>query len=237
MRLTPLPLLVATAAALVVPDPPHPARDEHEQNPLTSLDNEDIGDASASLWDKIVHSGEDILSAFGDSVDYVSSSVDSAASAFTELKHEIHEELADTFNNGGHDFPDHTIYQLISESKYTTKFAKLVDEHKDIVKLLNSTSSHNLTLFVPVDEAFEDIPKHHEEPSKEFIEHLLEYHIGLGEYRAKRILHTNTIPTVYHEKFLGDEHQRLRTGVGLSGVNVNFYSRVIAADIVSSPHI
>lgn len=233
MRLTPLPLLVTSTAALVLPDPPLPAHEGRDQQSPLSLHQDDNTEGASSWWDRVLPSGEDILSALDDSVDYVSSSVDSAVSAFDDLRHDIHDQLAEATNGGGHDFPDHTIYQLISESKYTTKFAKLVDEHEDIVKLLNSTSSQNLTLFVPVDEAFEDIPEHHEKPSKEFLEHLLQYHIGLGEYRAKRILGTNTIPTAYNEKFLGDEHQRLRTTVGLSGVTVNFYSRIIAADIVS----
>lgn len=231
MRLTPLPLLVTSTAAFVLPEPPLPAHEGRDQQSPLSLHHDDH-DSASSWWDKVLPSGEDVLAALDDSVDYVSSSIDSAVSAFEDLKHDIHDQLAEATNGGGHEFPDHTIYQLISESKYTTKFAKLVDEHEDVVKLLNSTSSQNLTLFVPVDEAFEDIPDHHEKPSKEFLEHLLKYHIGLGEYRAKRILGTNTIPTAYNEEFLGDEHQRLRTTVGLSGVTVNFYSRIIAADIV-----
>lgn len=232
MRLTPLPLLVASAAALVLPDPPHPARGHDEQSRLNIHQEDDEG--ASSWWDKVLPSGEDVLSALDDTVDYVSSGVDRAISTFDDLHQKIHDELAEATNGGHRDFPDHTIYQLISESKYTTKFAKLVDEHEDIVKLLNSTSSHNLTLFAPVDEAFEDIPEHHEKPSKEFVEDLIKYHIGIGEYRAKRILGTNTIATALNEKYLGDEHQRLRTSVGLSGVSVNFYSRVIAADIGAS---
>jgi uncharacterized surface protein with fasciclin (FAS1) repeats len=83
---------------------------------------------------------------------------------------------------------------------------------------------------VPVDAAFDHIPDDHEKPSKEFIEARLKYHIGVGEYRARKILGTNTIPSALDEDWLGDEPQRLRTGVSLSGVNVNFYSKVVAAD-------
>lgn len=123
-----------------------------------------------------------------------------------------------------------TIYQLISKSNYTTKFAKLVDEYDDIVQLLNSTSA-NYTLFVPVDEAFEHIPED-KKPSKEFVEAVLKYHIGLGLYPAGRVLVTHTLPTALDEPLLGDKPQRLRTSVGiLSGVRVNFYSKVIAVDI------
>jgi uncharacterized surface protein with fasciclin (FAS1) repeats len=102
------------------------------------------------------------------------------------------------------------------------------------VKLLNDTKEeHSYTLFVPVDEAFDDIPEDHKKPSDEFIKNAIRYHIGLGSYPAGRILTTHTLPTAYKEEYLGDHPQRLRTSVGLSGVRVNVYSKVIAADFVS----
>ncbi|KAL7944932.1 FAS1 domain-containing protein [Trichoderma barbatum] len=125
-----------------------------------------------------------------------------------------------------------TIYELISKSKYTTKFAKLVDDHPSVVDLLNSTSA-NYTLFVPVDKAFEDIPDHHKQPSKEYIENALLYHVAAGEYPARKILHSYTLPTAYDEDLLGGEPQRLRASVNLGGVKLNFYSKVIAADIAA----
>ncbi|RFU74815.1 fasciclin domain-containing [Trichoderma arundinaceum] len=125
-----------------------------------------------------------------------------------------------------------TIYELISKSKFTTKFAKLVNDHPSVVDLLNSTDA-NYTLFVPIDKAFEDIPEDHQKPSKEFIEKALLYHIGLGEYPARKILHTYTLPTAYDEDLLGGEPQRLRTSVNLGGVKINFYSKVVAADIAA----
>ncbi|PNP46113.1 hypothetical protein TGAMA5MH_02148 [Trichoderma gamsii] len=134
--------------------------------------------------------------------------------------------------HGHHDESSYTIYELISKSKYTTKFAKLVDDHPGVVELLNSTDS-NYTLFVPLDKAFEDIPDDHKKPSKKVVEDALRYHIGLGEYPAKRILHTYTLPTAHDEELLGGEPQRLRTSVGLGGVKINFYSKVVAADIVA----
>lgn len=158
------------------------------------------------------------------------------------------EELDNTFDaadhpghghhghHGHHDRSDLTIYQLISKSKYTTNFTKLVNEYDDIVELLNSTKA-NYTLFVPTDHAFEGLPDHGDKkPPKEFIEKVLKYHIGLGLYTGKDILTTQTVPTALDEKFLGDEAQRLRTSVGLTGIKVNFYSRVIAANFVSHPH-
>ncbi|TFB02922.1 hypothetical protein CCMA1212_005185 [Trichoderma ghanense] len=131
----------------------------------------------------------------------------------------------------GHD-SDLTIYELISKSKYTTKFAKLVDDHPHVVDVLNSTKA-NYTLFVPIDKAFDDIPEDHKKPSKEFVENALLYHIGLGEYPARRILHSWTLPTALDEDLLGGEPQRLRASIGLGGVKLNFYSKVVAADIAA----
>jgi uncharacterized surface protein with fasciclin (FAS1) repeats len=133
-----------------------------------------------------------------------------------------------------HDFSKYTIYQIISHSNYTKKFAKAVDEFPDVVQLLNSTDKHNYTLFVPIDAAFEDIPDHGDhKPDKDFIKSVLLYHVGIGSYPARRIVGTHTIPSALDEKLLGDEPQRLRTGVGLTGVTVNFYSRVVAADFTA----
>lgn len=131
---------------------------------------------------------------------------------------------------GGHDLSNYTIYELISSSNHTTNFSKLVDENEGVLKLLNSTDS-NYTLFVPIDNAFEDIPEDHKKPNKEFVEQALKYHIGLGEYPAGRILTTHTLPTTLHEAFLGGHPQRLRTSAGLSGLRVNLYSKVIAVNI------
>lgn len=131
----------------------------------------------------------------------------------------------------GHHASNLTIYQLISKSNYTTKFAKLVDKFDSIVQLLNSTKA-NYTLFVPVDSAFEHIPHHGDKkPNEEFLEKVLKYHIGLGLYAGHGIITTQTVPTALKEELLGGEPQRLRTSVGLSGLRVNFYSRVVASNI------
>ncbi|KAF5586587.1 oxidoreductase [Fusarium subglutinans] len=140
------------------------------------------------------------------------------------------DESAEIFGRTGGDFTDHTTYELIAKSNYTKKFFKLVQKHEKFGKLLNSTDA-NYTLFVPTDEAFEHIPHHHKDkPSDEFVEAVLNYHLGIGEYPASRILFTHTIPTTLKEPLLGDKPQRLRTSVGLSGVRVNLYSKVIAVN-------
>jgi len=135
-----------------------------------------------------------------------------------------------------HHGPEHgksnlTVYELISKSNYTTKFAKLLDEYPDLVKKLNSTKA-NYTIFAPIDSAFEKIPHHGhgEKPSKEDLEKVLLYHISDDLYSAARVLGSYTIPTLYEPKLLGHK-QRLTVRVTLKGPAINFYSRVVAVNI------
>lgn len=126
--------------------------------------------------------------------------------------------------------PNLTVYQLISSSKYTTKFAKLIDEYPDIVAALNSTLLGNSTVFAPTDKAFEKLPHHHK-PSKELLKRVIQYHVSPDFYPAGRVLVTHTIPTALEEEALGGS-QRLRIGLSLTkALNVNFYSRIIAINI------
>lgn len=129
--------------------------------------------------------------------------------------------------------PNLTVYELIANSKYTTKLAKLINEYPDLVEALNGTAA-NYTVFAPTDKAFEKIPKHGKKPSKELIKKVLAYHVSPDFYPAGRLLVTHTIPTILGEKDLGGEPQRLRVGLGVAkGLNINFYSRIIAINIVS----
>lgn len=128
-----------------------------------------------------------------------------------------------------HGKPNLTVYQLISRSEYTTKLASIIDEYPDIVTLLNGTNA-NYTVFAPIDRAFEHIPK---DASKEDIKKFLLYHVSPDFYPAGRVLVSHTIPTAYNEEALGNQPQRLSFNIGLRGLTVNFYSRIIAIDIVS----
>lgn len=132
-----------------------------------------------------------------------------------------------------HGKPNETVYQLIAGSKYTTKLAKLINQFDDLVQLLNGTAA-NYTVFAPTDKAFEKIRKHHPKPSKEFLKELLTYHVSSDFYPAGRVLVSRTIPTLKKEETLGGV-QRLSTQIGLRGLTVNFYSRIVAIDIVSYP--
>ncbi|CAN8096215.1 unnamed protein product [Discula destructiva] len=221
-----LPLAAAAATAFVVPDaevfaqlPVH--RGDHEQ-PRENAPWREWLPSAASLTDSVHDFFESVTTDIEDVVQDVRDKL-----AFTELSSTFGDE---DLGIDGRGKPNLTIYQLISKSKYTTKFAKLVDDYDDIVQLLNSTEA-NYTLFVPVDSAFEHIPEDNK-PSKEFVEAVLKYHIGLGLYPAGRVLVTHTLPSALDEPLLGDKPQRLRTSVGLlSGVRVNFYSKVLAVDI------
>ncbi|KAG0651484.1 Aurofusarin biosynthesis cluster S [Hyphodiscus hymeniophilus] len=134
-----------------------------------------------------------------------------------------------------HHKPNLTVYQLIAGSKYTTKLAKLIDEFPDLVEYLNGTAA-NYTVFAPTDKAFEKIPDHGKKPSKELIRKVLAYHVSADFYPAGRVLVSHTIPTALGEDALGGEAQRLRVGLGLGGLRVNFYSKVVAVNIVRPLH-
>jgi uncharacterized surface protein with fasciclin (FAS1) repeats len=126
---------------------------------------------------------------------------------------------------------NHTIYELISKSNYTTKFAELISNYSDIVDILNSTKV-NHTLFIPSNKAFAHLPKGHV-PPKEFILKTLLHHIAPGHYPVHRLLLSNTIPTLLNECSLGNHTQRLRVGVGYKGVNLDFLTGVIPVNIVA----
>lgn len=231
-----IPFVAAAAWAFVVPDVSVSASDQAR---LTGPDSGSSSTAhdDASWWDKLP-SKDAVVSAFDEALESLGSGLDSVVHAVDDIQTQLEGQLKEAVTTedadgagGHHDHSDLTIYQLISLSNYTKKFAKIVDEHPSVVKLLNSTKA-NYTLFVPIDEAFEHLPDGHEKPSKEFVEDVLLYHVGLGRYPARRILSTHTLPTALDEKFLGGEPQRLRTSVGLTGVKVNFYSKVVAADVV-----
>lgn len=228
-----LPLAAAAATAFIIPDAQVLAELEVQQAQVQQPKKQPHVDASWKDW---VPSTDSLTETVSDFFNTVSTDIE-----------DVFQDVKSVFSND-EDFGDdaigkpkrghhkhgknQTIYQLINKSKYTTKFAKLVNEYDDIVQLLNSTKA-NYTLFVPVDSAFEHIPED-KKPSKEFVEAVLKYHIGLGLYPAGRVLFTHTLPTALDEPLLGDKPQRLRTSVGLfSGVRVNFYSKVIAVDIVS----
>ena len=90
------------------------------------------------------------------------------------------------------------------------------------------------SIFAPTDKAFEKVPKHAPKPSKEQLKKVLLYHVSPEFFPAGRVLVTRTIPTVYSvPETLGIGPQRLSVNIGLRGLTLNFYSRIIAINIVS----
>ncbi|KAF7595610.1 hypothetical protein BBP40_005358 [Aspergillus hancockii] len=127
-----------------------------------------------------------------------------------------------------HSPSDKTIYELITESKYTTILAKIINEDEELVHLLNSTKA-NYTLFAPTDEALKKIPHHPDhKPSKELIRAVLKYHLVPGLWDAASVFHSHTLTTELESPLLGDGlPQRLAARVGWRGLSLNYYSHLV----------
>ncbi|KAG8629602.1 hypothetical protein KVT40_003467 [Elsinoe batatas] len=130
-----------------------------------------------------------------------------------------------------HGPPNQTVYQLIASSKYTTKLAAAINEFPDLVEALNGTKA-NYTVFAPTDAAFDKIPKDAPKPSKEILKKILSYHVSDSFYPAGRVLVTHTIPTLFTGEELAEKPvpQRLSVNIGIRGLTLNFYSRVVGVN-------
>ena len=120
---------------------------------------------------------------------------------------------------------------MISQSKFTTNLTAIIDEDKDLVSLLNSTKA-NYTIFAPTDWAFAKIPKGAPKPSKEFIKKILSYHISPDFWPIGKLLFTHTAPTTLELDSLGGKPQRILAKFSFRGIKLNYYSRVLARNIV-----
>jgi len=119
---------------------------------------------------------------------------------------------------------------MIAKSNHTTKLAALINEFDDLVELLNGTTA-NFTVFAPTNKAFDKIPKNAPKPSKEFLKKILTYHVSPHLFPAGRILFSRTIPTALEAEAIGTVPQRLSTQIGLGGLSLNFYARIVALNI------
>lgn len=105
-----------------------------------------------------------------------------------------------------------------------------------LINLQERTLTGNTAaVFAPTDKAFEKIPEHAPKPSKEELKKILLYHVSEEFYPAGKVLVTHTVPTLLSVDTLGIGPQRLATEIGLKGLTVNFYSRIVAIDIVRLP--
>lgn len=244
MKFTNLLPLAALATAFVIPDekvmnqvaiedhqPPHTPFEQLPSKEKLVSDFENtfskIKETSKNAFDQAIETAADardeFTQVFDDTAANTKSWVESAATSLND--HHGHHG-----HHGHQGKPNLTVYQLISESKYTTKLAKLINDFPDLVEALNGTAA-NYTVFAPTDYAFEKIPEHAPKPSKETLKKVLEYHVSSEFYPAGRVLVTHTIPTLLEGEDIGFEAQRLSTNIGLKGLTVNFYSRIVAIDI------
>ena len=198
MKLTNLLPLAALATAFVIPD-------EQVMNQVAIETHETSSSILGKLpsKDQVHNCLEDVFSnglrasknAFDQALDQASEAGDKIAGKFDDAAANTKswlESASTTFDghhghHGHHGKPNLTVYQLIAESKYTTKLAKLINEYPDLVKALNGTAA-NYTVFAPTDYAFEKIPEHAPKPSKEDLKKVLEYHVSAEFYPAGRVL-------------------------------------------------
>ena len=208
-----------------------------------------VKEKSRDAWSQVTTSSRNAVddaferaSELGDGVYDAASDVQSLVDSAVD---DVYDEAYDAFDGGHHgghgrrphhpphhDKPNMTVYQLIAESKYTTKLAKFISEFDDLVEALNSTKA-NYTVFAPTDKAFDKIPDKAPKPTKEQLKKLLSYHVVPDFAPAGKVLATHTFPTLLKSDSLGQEPQpqRLTPRFSLRGLTVNFYSRIVAVNI------
>lgn len=234
-------LSAGLAAALVAPKPATHDINEVVLWPPSQADQHDI--SSVDTWDALLYRDgfmRAIAAAEKQEKFYVFDAND-------DDKH--HDHGGDHDHDGDHKHPGHghdgdhdhhphkTIYQILKTCPHTTRFAALVDDHNEIVKLLNTTTSKNHTLLVPSDQAFSHIPHDHPKPPASYIRALLSYHILPGLYPYHRLRHLSTAPTNLTSSSLGDRPQRLRLftlPLPFSHTTINFHAHITRPDVHAS---
>ncbi|KAL8732410.1 MAG: hypothetical protein Q9166_002810 [cf. Caloplaca sp. 2 TL-2023] len=243
MKLTYILPLAALSTAFVLPE-----QEVFSQLAVESHKSADSAFDKLPLKDEVVNKIEQSFEKVGDKFDKVvkcskhalDSAIDYVAEAGNDVSKKVQktgfeasswlDSTAHLGSEGHHDQPNQTIYELVSTSKYTTKLAAAINEYPDLVVLLNGTIA-NYTLFAPVDSAFEKIPDKAPKPSKEFLKKVLLYHLSPEFYPAGKVLVTHTVPTALTVDTVGIGPQRVSTNIGLKGLTVNYYARIIAIDI------
>lgn len=125
---------------------------------------EEVEETSKDAWSTLYESSK---SALDQVLEYTTETVDSIKDTAFDMESWLRTEADDLYNSfdDPHDGPPHhspphhgpghrpahppqhgkpnqTVYQLISESKYTTKLAKLINKYDDLVETLNSTKAN-----------------------------------------------------------------------------------------------
>lgn len=130
-----------------------------------------------------------------------------------------------------------SVYHIIAESERGTRFAELLEDHEELHKRLTD-DGQNITVFVPVDEAFRRLNglRRGGGDDETSAREVLEYHVLPGRYSLDDVAGARTLSTMLEEGDMGGRAQRLRVSSGLSGVEINFYSRVVGSDSVGLRH-
>ncbi|KAI1658778.1 FAS1 domain-containing protein [Daldinia decipiens] len=234
--------LAATAVAFVIPD-------EATAQQLVLEPQQQAQKPVSSWWDRtnnldnFLSSAESTFETALDALEKQASKLSKLSSSLPKVEFDVGSEITEFLAPSDYAVPGHghwhvtnlTVYQSIKASNYSKKFAALVDDYPDLIKKLNSTST-NITAFIPTDHAFEKIPHHDKDhkPPKEFLEKLIKYHIVPDFYPAGRVLAQHTLSTALEEEALGGRPQRLRVSVGLFGVKLNFFSKIVFANLHTS---
>ncbi|KAL9018448.1 MAG: hypothetical protein Q9185_004225 [Variospora sp. 1 TL-2023] len=243
MKITYILPLAALSSAFVLPD-----EQVFSQIAIESHRSADSAFDKLPSKSQVVNEFENIFDTVGKTVEKtvkcskhaIDAAIDYAAETGNEISKQVQQTGFDASSwldsntnlghHGSHDKLNQTVYELIASSKYTTKLAAAINEFPDLVTLLNGTLA-DYTVFAPVDSAFEKIPEHAPKPSKETLEKILLYHVSPEYYPAAKVLVTHTVPTALTVDTVGIGPQRLSTNIGLKGLTVNYYSRIIAINI------
>ncbi|WQF82862.1 Putative FAS1 domain-containing protein [Colletotrichum destructivum] len=118
-----------------------------------------------------------------------------------------------------------SVIDIIRQSDRATYFSKLLESYDKLRRMLED-ESREFTVFVPTDEAFQAL-EGFERSGGALLGEMLEYHAVEGRHTADELGRVGTLATVFEEGELGGRRQRLRIGVGLLGLEVNFYGRVV----------
>ncbi|KAL0764748.1 hypothetical protein CaCOL14_012554 [Colletotrichum acutatum] len=129
------------------------------------------------------------------------------------------------------------LMSLIKESGMQTDyFATLLDSYDKVHDMLLSNDEHTqkrkqFTIFVPTDSAFRKLEGVFELSRAELLGEILEYHVLPGRFTYQDLRGLQTAETVLEEGGGGElRRQRVRIAEGPSGVEVNFYARVLASE-------
>ncbi|RPA75169.1 FAS1 domain-containing protein [Ascobolus immersus RN42] len=131
--------------------------------------------------------------------------------------------------------PEATLLDMLRQTHHSSHFLDFLSDFPEIEKRLDD-HSHNLTVFVPSNDAFDRILKGKKKEDlklpKEDIEKLLKYHIMDGYHDYDGLKWHNTIASEMEDHELGqDEKQRLRIGL-YRCPTVNLYSEILIKDYI-----